>query len=174
MKRYEDALKDFNRAIELENKDSWTIAQRGFTHLLLGHYEDAVRDFEKPILSDPENDWLRYLKSLAYLRLNTLEEALNSLQQAISLAAQEYEAKPDDYLNAFNLALYYLVNKNIKEATQLYQETLNSCTDVYYVEMAATDLEDLLEIIPEHQYAHDVLQTIKSKLTELRSQSETS
>jgi hypothetical protein len=45
--RYDDALADFNRAIELDPAHDWAIAQRGATYLLMKRYDDTVADFNR-------------------------------------------------------------------------------------------------------------------------------
>jgi tetratricopeptide (TPR) repeat protein len=45
--RYEEALADFERAIALDEKDSWTIARRGEIYRLMGRYDKALADFDR-------------------------------------------------------------------------------------------------------------------------------
>jgi tetratricopeptide (TPR) repeat protein len=40
-------MKDFDKAIELDPKYSWSFVQRGYTLLRLGQTEQAVEDFKK-------------------------------------------------------------------------------------------------------------------------------
>jgi hypothetical protein len=39
MGRYDDALTDFNQAIELASESDWALAHRGHIHRLMGHYD---------------------------------------------------------------------------------------------------------------------------------------
>ncbi|MBE9065973.1 tetratricopeptide repeat protein [Leptolyngbya cf. ectocarpi LEGE 11479] len=168
IRQYDDALNDFNRAIELDNKDSWVISEKGFTYLLIGNYGDAVRELGKATQQDPEDDWSLYLKSLAHRKLSAPDKALSSLNQAISIADQEYEVRPGSYLNTFDLALYHLANRNIQEAVKYYETALITCKNIYDVETAITDLEGFSKLFPKHQGVSVVLQLLKSKLNELK------
>ena len=53
MGRYDEALADFTRAIELDPEDAWTIASRGETYRLMGRYDEALADFTRAIELDP-------------------------------------------------------------------------------------------------------------------------
>jgi tetratricopeptide (TPR) repeat protein len=46
---HDQALADFDRAIELEEKYSWAIAERGQTYQQIGKYEQALADFDRAI-----------------------------------------------------------------------------------------------------------------------------
>ena len=47
------AIADFDRAIEIDPKYDWTLAQRGVAYRLQGKYELAVADFDRAIEIDP-------------------------------------------------------------------------------------------------------------------------
>ena len=53
MERYDEALADFSRAIELDPGNAWAIASRGETYRLMGRYDEALADFNRAIELDP-------------------------------------------------------------------------------------------------------------------------
>jgi len=53
MGRYEEALADFNRAIELDPGDPEHIAGRGQTYQAMGRYDEAQADFSRAVELDP-------------------------------------------------------------------------------------------------------------------------
>ncbi|WP_375476369.1 tetratricopeptide repeat protein, partial [uncultured Nostoc sp.] len=57
MKRYPQALKDFDRAIQLDPKSAWAIANRGETYRSMERYAKALQDFDRAIQLDPKLDW---------------------------------------------------------------------------------------------------------------------
>lgn len=79
MGRYEEALQDFNQAIEIDPKYPWAIASRGQTYLLIRHYQDALVDFTRAIELDAENDWKLYDRAIAYQALGQVEAAKTDL-----------------------------------------------------------------------------------------------
>ncbi len=52
MGEYDEALADFDRAIELDEKYAWAIARRGETYRLMGKYAEALADFDRAIELD--------------------------------------------------------------------------------------------------------------------------
>jgi tetratricopeptide (TPR) repeat protein len=57
IKRYEEALKDFDQAIELNPKYLLAIAYRGETYGLMKRYEEALKNFDQAIELNPKLDW---------------------------------------------------------------------------------------------------------------------
>ena len=58
MERYEEALADFSRVIELSPEDAASaFADRGETFRLMERYEEALADFSRAIELDPEYAW---------------------------------------------------------------------------------------------------------------------
>jgi tetratricopeptide (TPR) repeat protein len=53
MDRYEEALADFNRAIDLNPSHAWAIASRGQTYQAMDRYEEALADFNRAIDLNP-------------------------------------------------------------------------------------------------------------------------
>ncbi len=49
MGKFEDALADLSRAIELDDKYAWAIAIRGVTYRQMGKFEDALADLSRAI-----------------------------------------------------------------------------------------------------------------------------
>src|SRR5258708_31861676 len=53
MQRYDKALADLNRAIELDPADALDIASRGETYRRMERYEEALADFSRAIELNP-------------------------------------------------------------------------------------------------------------------------
>jgi tetratricopeptide (TPR) repeat protein len=56
MERYDQALADYDRAIELDPDLDWVIADRGDTFRAMGRYDEALADFNRAIELDPGDD----------------------------------------------------------------------------------------------------------------------
>ena len=51
--KFDEALKDLNRAVELDPKDEAAYASRGMTYSQMGQWENAVADFNQALKLDP-------------------------------------------------------------------------------------------------------------------------
>ena len=85
MKKHEEALADFNRAIELDEKDKWAIANRGETYRLMEKYEEALIDFNRAIELDEKYAWAIAVRGLTYSLMGKYDEALADSTRAIEL-----------------------------------------------------------------------------------------
>src|SRR5262245_34767950 len=85
MKRYEESLADFTRAIELDENDAWALAQRGETHRLMERYEEALADFTRAIELDETYAWALANRGVTYDLMKRYEEALADFTRAIEL-----------------------------------------------------------------------------------------
>ncbi|MFM9264813.1 tetratricopeptide repeat protein, partial [Tychonema sp. BBK16] len=85
MEQYEEALQNFDRAIELDPKYTWAIARRGETYLLMKRYEEALQDFDRAIELNPKNDWAIARRGETYRLMKRYEEALQDFDRAIEL-----------------------------------------------------------------------------------------
>ncbi len=85
MKCYEEALKDFNLAIELDPNYTWAIVSRGLTYRKMECYEEALQDFNQAIELDPKSAWAIAFRGRTYRKMERYEEALQDFNQAIEL-----------------------------------------------------------------------------------------
>lgn len=83
--RYNEALTDLNRAIDLDPQADRAIAHRGHTYRRMGRYEDALADFTRAIDLDPQSDWAIAGRDETYRLMGRYEDALADLTQAIDL-----------------------------------------------------------------------------------------
>jgi tetratricopeptide (TPR) repeat protein len=164
MERYEEALKDFDRAIELNPKLDWAIARRGYTYLMLKRYNEALENFNCAINLKPDDDWGLYSRALAYQALNQVDKARVDLNNATKLAQQNYQKDATDWRNTFNLALHYLIGGNVELSQRLYQYALSSHAPLEHIRGAIRDLEDFSSIFPEYIEAQSMRKFLQSSL----------
>ena len=53
MERYDEALADYSRAIELDPEEAWVIASHGAPYRAMGRYHQALADYDRAIELDP-------------------------------------------------------------------------------------------------------------------------
>ena len=153
IERYDDALSDFDRAIELEPQDAFTLASRGETYRRIERYDDALRDLNRAIELNSEADWAFYSVALVYRALDQKADMSTNINKAIHLAEQSYEANPQDWSSAVSLALYSLVAGETGSAKQLYEKVLSVQAPPHIINEAINDLDDFLALVPDHAQA---------------------
>ena len=85
LKRYNEALADFNDAIEINAKLTWAIASRGDTYRSMGRHRDAVADFTRAIDQSPSLAWAIADRGISWRSMSHYREALNDFNDAISI-----------------------------------------------------------------------------------------
>ncbi|WP_445637231.1 Tetratricopeptide repeat protein [Nostoc sp. DSM 114161] len=85
MKRYPEALQDFDRAIELDPKYDWALAHRGKTFCLMERYPEALEDFDRAIELNPKSDWALTHRGETYRSMESYPEAIEDFDRAIEL-----------------------------------------------------------------------------------------
>jgi tetratricopeptide (TPR) repeat protein len=83
--RYDEALTDLTRAIDLDPKSDRAIADRGETYQAMGRYEEALTDLTRAIDLDPKYHWAIADRGETYRLMGRYEEALTDLTRAIDL-----------------------------------------------------------------------------------------
>jgi tetratricopeptide (TPR) repeat protein len=85
MQRYDEALADLNRAIELDPSYAWAIGRRGETYQDLERYDEALADLNRAIELDPSYAWAIGHRGETYQDLERYDEALADFNRAIEL-----------------------------------------------------------------------------------------
>src|SRR5207249_7460115 len=146
--RSEDALADFDGVLVLAPDNAWTFGSRGETLRRLGQYEEALADFNRALDQEPYNDWRLYNQALTYHFLERAAEGKIDLTTAIQHARQVYQEDQQNWINAFNLALYLLAAGESEEAERLNRKILSLGVPRYNILEAIHDLDDFLALFP--------------------------
>lgn len=115
--RYDEALADFNRAIDLDPHNAWAIASRGQAYQATERYDDALADLNRAIELRPEYTWAIVSRAETYLDMENDDDALADFNRAVDLdpqntwaivsRAQAYQSmkRNDEALADFNRAV---------------------------------------------------------------------
>lgn len=95
MGQYDNALVDFNTAIERDPFNHDNYLQRAFAYMALREYDKAISDFNLCHQSDPKNPDTINNRGVCYLRLGNFRSALDDFNKAILLN----DAHPAYYVN---------------------------------------------------------------------------
>ncbi|MEH2050530.1 tetratricopeptide repeat protein [Nostoc sp.] len=159
------SIQDFDRAIELNPKFAWAIANRGETYLMLKRYNEALAHLSHAIDLKSNYGWSLYNRALTYLVLKQPDKVRSDLALAIKLAKERYEKDATNSRNAFNLAIYYLAANYTQPAEQLYQRTLSQGASLERIRIAIHDLNNFLTIFPNNLQTKSMRQLLQSSLT---------
>lgn len=86
MKRQCDqAIQDYDRAIELDHRDAVTFVNRAGAYVRQGDYDRAVQDYDQPIRLDPTNAAAFDNRGIDYGRKGEYDRAIQDFDQAIRL-----------------------------------------------------------------------------------------
>ena len=85
MGRYDEALADFNRAIELDPSSAWAIAGRGETYRAWGATTTRWLTSTAPSNSTPSDAWAIAIRGQTYRAMGRYDEALADFNRAIEL-----------------------------------------------------------------------------------------
>ncbi len=83
--QYEDALRDYGRAISLDGRCRRAYYGRGETYRLMGRWQDAVVEFDRALGLDPVDTWSLSSRALTKHALGQDAEALADLDRALEL-----------------------------------------------------------------------------------------
>jgi tetratricopeptide (TPR) repeat protein len=83
--RNDQAIVDFNRAIELNPSGAWALAYRGEIYRLMERYDDALTDFNRAIELNPSHAWAIGSRGQTYQAMQRYDDALTDLNHAIEL-----------------------------------------------------------------------------------------
>src|SRR5260370_14565544 len=80
--RFEEAVADLTRAIELDPHYAWAFGSRGEAHRQQGSFKAAVADFTRAIELDPKYCWAMAHRGEAYRQQGRFVEAVADVRQA--------------------------------------------------------------------------------------------
>ncbi|MFQ5899870.1 MAG: tetratricopeptide repeat protein, partial [Candidatus Methylomirabilia bacterium] len=75
MSRYEEALADFTRGLELDPDHDWTLARRGEVYRQMGRYEEALADLTRATELNPGYVWALARRGEVYRQMGRSDEA---------------------------------------------------------------------------------------------------
>ena len=89
---YTASLKDYNKAIELNNSYGLTYYNRGLTQMMLKQYEEADQSFSRTIELIPKHDQAYNDRAIARYNLNKFDEAISDYSKSIEMNPQNARA----------------------------------------------------------------------------------
>ena len=122
---YEEAIKDFDRAIESDPTNTKTYKDRAITTHLFGQNEEAITDLDKAIELDPKN-------ATAYNNRGFIKSGLGLHDEAIIDFNKAIELDPEDKSLLENRAVTFGIreaSKTSRKIEETYRTQLESFTN---------------------------------------------
>jgi tetratricopeptide (TPR) repeat protein len=107
--RFDLALLDFNRAIEIRPDFTLAYINRGTAHQEMGHYDLSIRDFNRAIELEPDNSMAFNNRGFTYVLIGDFERARKDLERSLELS-------PDNIYALNSMAELYAAKNDPDEA----------------------------------------------------------
>ncbi|GGD08852.1 hypothetical protein GCM10011368_08450 [Hyunsoonleella pacifica] len=112
---YNEALVDYNKAIELDPKNSTAFNNRGYTYNVMKDYESAILDFEEAISLEDSFAYALNNRGFAKIKLGLKAEGLKDLEKSMTLNGTNSYC----YLN---FGVYHYDNGKYKKALECFNK----------------------------------------------------
>ena len=112
--KYTEALKNFDRALEVDPKDGLSYAGKSLIFLWLGEREKALESSKKAVRLSPDSEVTLVNLAYVYIELGMIDEAIAELKRLVSV-------KPKSWQGYYNLGYAYVVKNNFSEAANAFE-----------------------------------------------------
>ncbi len=93
LNRHEEAMPDYDKALELNPKDALTLHNRGISRIKLNQLEEAVEDFTRAVLTKPTYYIAHNSRGVAHGMLGDYEKAITDFESALIIKPNYTNAK---------------------------------------------------------------------------------
>lgn len=112
MGEHDEAIVNFNKSIELNNKYDNVYNNRGSTYLLLEKYDEAIKDFNKAIKLNNKFKWAYLNRGITKNELKQYNKAIKDFDKVIEIDCKYKEAHLNRGISNFYLEKY---NESIED-----------------------------------------------------------
>ena len=160
LRRYEQALTDYNRAMDLDPGNARAIASHAETYRLMARYDEALADFNRAIDIDPGDAWAIGSRGQTFRALKRYDAALADYNRAVDL-------DPDQSWIIGGRAQTYRLMDRHEEAMADYNRALDLDPDQSWIiggraqtyrlmdryEEAMADFDRAVDLDPDYAWA---------------------
>lgn len=117
--QYEQALKHYNKAIEMEPKNPAAYINRSITYAFQNEDKKAIKDLNKAIKFNRHNQFAYNNRALEYLKLEQYHKAIKDFSKAIILNPKEPNYYANRGLCYFHISKEKLSQNDLNKALEL-------------------------------------------------------
>jgi len=121
MESYDNALKDYQKAIELDPDNAYSYSGQCTVYFVLGQYENALKVINKAIELRPDEGDYYGMRGNIYRKMNNDDKALENYNKAIELNPDPDPDNTQNYI--YRGILFYIRNQ--------YEDAINDFTECY-------------------------------------------
>jgi len=153
--RQEQVISDFNKALEIDPKDTQAYSKRGIAHVEKGLYEQAISDLTKALEIDPRNGEAYFNRGYAYRKEGKYDQAISDFNKALEIDPRNTSAYNNRGLAYRNKGHYEQAFSDFNKAIEINPRDADAytnrglahdCKGQY--ERAISDYTKALEINP--------------------------
>jgi tetratricopeptide (TPR) repeat protein len=115
--KYEEAIQNFDKALELDPKFTSTLGLKGKTLMKMGKFDDAIQILDKALELDPKCIPALGYKGEALITMKKFEEAIKNYDKML-------EIEPQNPKTWFNRGVSLVNLKRLKEAIENFDKAL--------------------------------------------------
>ncbi|KLI34521.1 tetratricopeptide repeat protein, partial [Brachyspira hyodysenteriae] len=156
-----EAIKDYDKAIELNPNNEMAYINRGFAKSDLKMYEESIDDYTKVIELNPNNEMAYINRGLAKSDLKMYEESIEDYDKAIELDPNNSEAYLNRGISKSNLKRYKEVIEDYNKVIELdpnnSEAYLNRGASKGYLkeyESSINDFNKAIELNPNDEHIY--------------------
>jgi putative GTP pyrophosphokinase len=91
--RYQDAIADFTKALELDNASCKAAYYRGLVHSVLGQYSEAIGDYSLSLKINPYQSFCLFRRGQAYYHMDDFPKALSDCETSLKMEPKNESVK---------------------------------------------------------------------------------
>ena len=156
LKKYKLALKDFNKAIELESENATPYLSRLSYYILVGNFEKAINEAEKVIKMDRDDPQGFYYLAYIYNKTQSYYKALNYLAIAIEKHINNEVSEGSYFIGSLN-------NLDVIELYELYSLRASIYNLLGVKEMACKNYNTAKDLVLEDSDSYNEIQKLISE-----------
>lgn len=176
-KKYDCAIQNYSKAIDLTPNDSKIYNSRGLAYHFNKNYQNAITDFDRAIELRPSNYRAYTNRGNANRRLGRYEQAITDISKSISINPRNMKAYHNRASVYIKMKKYHEAESDLNVAMNLGSRHHMTFSNRGYVsyklkkyEQAITDLSKGIELSPTNVQSHNALAWIYATVDDVKYQ----